>query len=511
MKRKTILFTLMLFLMTNMAFAATDYVQANLEKIVIESLTKTNITFESVKFDASANTLTLTKLAAKADNLDVAIDEVIFKKPNVESLNPATSGHPLVAEETILKNLVVKSVQNGLPIEQKYGNVRALNWKQNVGKFFTMKDKLYSEEFYTIYLNAYYDSVELNDFTTLTPTVEVPFTIKNITFKNITPTEIGSSVLSGLFIDVKEDASTKFKFSVDSVTIGTFKHFTPKQYANLIQLGKEPEDKQDELMASFGKELLAEMLKGFKASFAVKGLVVQEGSGGKKSVDFKLDEMKFVSAFDPTNAKNLTFNLDFNGFTFDIATYEQDPAVLENVKKALNGTVVTMNYGFHSSINLENKDSNINALAFIKELGEAKSSIDFNLNIKNFGDIFNMEGMEALQVASIRSLKLNYSDGGLIKQFLLAVSKKMEQPPAATVGLLSTVFDAQSKELAPFISAENIGAVKQCLFNPGVLNVDVTFAEPTLLFGVMLAAQLDPLTVPVKITCKPGKPLAEGL
>ncbi len=486
--------------------------KGKIETAITETIKSYNGSVESVTFDMFSDTLTITKLKGTSANdpsLTYSVDEIVFVSPNFDSLNPATQGHPLVAKDTTVKNVVLNYALHGVKSEVKIAQARGQEWKQNIGKLLQSNAKYLSAEYFALAMDAYMPHCEFVDLQTTTDKPEQVVLIKKYIIKDYTPQSVGGYEVIGLQATTKDETVGTVTTAIDSFTLGKME-LPP---ANVLAFFTELAVK-DNPTAADGEKVLKSFMEyvgdGAQIDLNAKGFVVNVLHAGKDIPGVNVGEIQIKGKYDPTTAKSLDLTFAVKDSKVNVSQLDTSPTGVMLHKGLLDGGMAHINKTFTTSIRLDNKDSKL-ALDFsVQKLGDLKSSIDFTLPYTSFDEAFKADFFGAMQKVMVKGVNVSYADMGLLPRSFLMLVDQMKGTPEQANSFINQNIENESAALLHFTSQANVDAIKNCILNPGTLEAKLVLPETVSLMQFAGVVMQQAKNLPLELVCKPGKPLLEA-
>ncbi len=486
--------------------------KGKIETAITETIKSYNGTVENVTYDMFSDTLTITKLKGASVNdpsLTYSIDEIILVSPNFDSLNPATQGHPLVAKDATIKNVVLNYTIQGVKSEVKIGQARGQEWKQNIGKLFQSKAKYLSEEYFALAMDAYMTHCEFVDWQATTDKPKQDVLIKKYIIKDYTPQSMGSYEIIGLQSTTEDETVGTVTTALESFTLGKIALPPASLLASITEISfKDKHTKVDgeKILKSFNEYLGS----GDQIDLNAKGFVVNVLQAGKEIPGVNVGEIQIKGKYEPITAKSLDLTFALKDSKVNISQFNAFPAYVMLGKELLDGEMAHIDKTFVASIRLDNKDSKVTFDFNVQKLGDLKNSIDFTLPFASFNELYDADFFEIMPKIMLKGINLSYSDMGLLPRTFLRAVEQMKGTPEQVDGFIKQNIESESAVLLNFTTQANVDAIKNCILNPGTLEAKLVLPQAVSLmqFGGVVMQQAKNL--PLELVCKPGKPLLEA-
>ncbi len=488
--------------------------KGEIEKQVTEGLKAQNITAESVKLNGIfGDSLVITKLKGVSPDtfVNYTVDEIVMKIPNPESFDPATTGYPLVAEETLMKNIAVTYTVNNTPTEIKLASMRVLEWKQNLGKVFQSKAPMFSEEFFAVNNDMYAKSVEIKDLELNIASPKQSTKTKNIVMENLTPQSVGSYMATGIEAISENPSLGTVVTKAASTSMGPMKMPPPAFWATMMSVSNKAgvlsSVDEEKVLKAFTDYIGA----GVDFDAIVKGFTVDVQQGSQDVPGADIGEIGMKGKYDPTGSKSLSLTIALKDAKFDVAKLDTSPNGVMLHKGLLDGKEAHADFTFDTAINLDSKDSFVAMDFGVRGLGDTKSKVDFVLPWTSFEEAFKeIGGVTGLQKVMVKDVQLSYADLGLLPRGLVMAASQMKNSPEVAYEFLSKMVESESAALLQFTNQANVDALKNCVFNPGTLESKLALTKPTSLLELAGVGMQQPQSLPIQVLCKPGKNIVEA-
>ncbi len=512
MSKRTIIIVLAAVLICAIGFGGVKYMENTVESSVLTSLQKQQISAESVSYNVIDNILEIHALRGPSPILDsgsFSINHIKIIQPNLDALDPAIAGSPLVAEEVIFSDLQAKHTYQGDTYTSSIQSMRVFGWKQNMGKVFAALEQKDMLALAAASLEAYATSVEVQDVhnknTFMGTTIET--SIKSYTIKDLSPKVVGSYLMQGIQSRSTDPNNIRTLSTIDSMEIRSLDMPSPAFmtyiWETVFSGGKNIDPTQSILQKHIHDHFATEI----DASFSLKGFAIAYGEIEKEEELGSIDNMSFTINYDAVKATNLTFAINMDKIMLHYAKIG-----FMDLEPLLDSPTLTLSTSLKSAIHPNPHASNLAVELGVENLADTKLSMDVILPVDTFSSFFT-SGFSAVQQIltqlQIKKVDLSLADTGILPRKLIEISKRVALPLEQTYDVVKNEVEKEFRFLQTFLTEENQNNLMQCIFTPGTLNTSLELQEPTALMAVSLQAMSNPRSLPVKITCQAGVSVLE--
>ncbi len=516
MKKSTTIFLILLVFIITIPFAVIGYIEMSTEKTLSQTLETQHITAKKIEFSFISNTLEISNLYGTDPTnplITFGAEKIKIKAPNLDAFNPEISGHPTVAEEIVIQNILISYPMTQGQDKVSIAQMRVLGWRQNLGKFFAVLHKKNSEEYFTALLDSYIASIELSGIQSSNTLIATQKSkTQQIILKNISPKNIGLYEIHGLSSDSEQPGVGVFYNDIKKVQIEDFAIPSAKFLASLWKIVANKEmtvaNKQTQIFTALAKEVHAE--NNYSLSLTQPDIGIMRNN--KKMRMFFADHFQAAAAYEVD--KGFSFALKLNGLQVDTSLYEgtQIHAITQAMlgSAVIQGDVSTEGI-FHTS----DKESSFVLQLNGGTLGVLQGRWHMLLPWANFQSFYsalsqNADLFSILQASQTKDLQFTYEDKGLLPRTLLAIAKLNDMPLGQAFPLFENYVDMQSLQLKKYLTEENFNNALNCIKNHGKLQSALTFekAIPNIAIGIMTLA--NPQSLPLKVICTPGENILEA-
>ncbi len=501
------------------AMGSVYFLEKTTEQRIRQTLQQHDITLAHVRYSFFDNSLELTDIRGPNTLIQGGsfhIANIMAHKLNPEAFSPQASGHPLVAEEVIFSDIHVEYATDEHSLKHSIQSIRALGWKQNLGKVFSLSTKDNLPEYVRALSDCYAKEIHLTQGLTLTTmgVLQGEDRIQSSIMKGLSPTSFASYEIKQARMRQSVDASTSLQVSADSLFLGASDLPSYEFTTFLLQQSLTQHPFTAEQEQRFANYLRAFFSTGFKPDLRLEGLEVAFTSADKEMPLFSTKALSFTAQYDASMANSLNFNLNIDDIQGSFALLDTPPQVQQVVKNMLGTLDIKAQSSVQGKIHSRENSSTLDLSLDLHNLGQAELQWRFILPVQKLSEVTQAPDtmnfiFEALSRMQWEALTFTIKDQGFLPRSLISVSKQMQLPLQEATPFALSSMEKEIQFVRHYMNEKNYAALQQCIQNPGKLEWKLLPSEPMPVFALAMLASTAPAELPLQSICTPGAPLFE--
>ncbi len=509
------------------------FVQAEVQDSVAQVLKEHGIEHKDVLYSLSNDSLTIRGIKFTVEALPGSvfhIDELFLSEPNLDALDPAVAGRPLVAKDIVVQNMRGSYTVGGAGKEFTLERVTTTGYKQNLGKVLALHGKGYTEAYFTALLDMSVERIENVNYSEKGQTVldgeifDSETTVALVSMKDISSATIGAYRIEGLSAMLREEQGKgALSFKLGSLVWDDITLPSPAYWAFFAQMFPKILD------GSLTNEQFAELAQHpdisanlfDKTALTIENVTAVLGTDEEPFDLFSCKNFRLASDFDAEAQTFAKLHVAVKEMGLHAAFLDIDRN-LDPLFKEITGDVLFVDASVDLDLEAQ-KESRLDISLGGKNVGTSRVSLaallpaDFlsyafsNESASSKIDISEEQFNQWFEESKVASLEVQYKDQGLLPQMLAFASKESNVPaPDMLKGLVPQIV-GQVRSIVPQLPETTFASLEQCLNNPGALTLTAKPASPLKPFEAFMSFMANPASLNISATCAPGKNILESM